>query len=126
MPKIVKIQPDEYVNQSFKIPKELMQQIDIYKALTNADSRNAVINEIIAHYFNNSGDISPAMLKVLRKFVPAVPIPENAEELFTLLMSDAKDEEVAHALMNAMAGMFTNQIATMRAALRQFQETSAE
>jgi hypothetical protein len=126
MPKVKKIQPIAVVNQTFSIPKQLMQQIDMYKALTNADSRNAVINEIITHYFDSSGDISPAMQKVLRKFIPAVPSPENAERLLALLMSDVPEEEVARAFMEAMSGMFTNQIAVMRAALRQAEEMQGE
>ena len=126
MPEVRKFQPVESINQSFKIPKDLMQQIDAYKALTNADSRNAVINEIISYYFSNSASISPAMQNVMRKIIPSVPIPENAEELLSLLMSEATDEEVARAFLEAMTGLFTKQIAAMRAALRQAEELQEE
>jgi hypothetical protein len=122
MPTVKKIQPAEHVNQSIKVRKDLMQQIDLYKALTNADSRNAVINEIIAHYFNTAAGISPAMQNVLLKIVPPIPIPENAEALIELLMSDASDEDVARVFLDAMLPLFTQQITMMRTALRQIGE----
>jgi hypothetical protein len=121
MPKVKKINPVEYVTHQLKIKKELMQQVDVYKAITGAGTRNVVINEIIDHYFSSSGGISPAMQNVLLKTVPPLPSPENAETLLALLMSDASDEDVARAFLEAMKTPLAQQIATMRSGLRQLE-----
>ena len=93
-------------------------QIDIYKSLTGASSRYAVINEIIEYYFSAGAGISPAMQQIALKAIKPQPLPENPNALIALLTGEATDEEVARAIIDGIMGVLAHQIAAMRAMLR--------
>lgn len=120
MPNVKKVQPAEYINQQIKIRKELMQQIDLYKTMVAANSRHEIINEIIEYFFNTTAGMSPAMQKMLMRAIPSVQSTDMSS-FWSILSSDASDEEVARAFLDTMVGVMSEQVRTVRTVIRQFQ-----